>query len=156
MNENQWKMSLSLLFFWIKGSIKIDQRFVRVNLANTVLGIIPAGMNEQNIPLKNISAVVVSKKFKLLPMVIGLLIALAGLSLLGEDFIPALVMLVIGVLLFGSGIRTAMAIERSGGTVVIVVPFYEKAKLDVIAAEINEMLANDADKTDLGKYFDKK
>ena len=37
------EFSISLLFFWIKGKIEVDSRFVNTDLSNTILGVIPAG-----------------------------------------------------------------------------------------------------------------
>lgn len=46
------EFSTSLLFFWIKGRVDVDNRFVKTNLSNTLFGFIPAGKDQQNIPLK--------------------------------------------------------------------------------------------------------
>ena len=52
--------SMNLLFFWIKGKVEVDSRFVKTNLSNTILGFIPAGKDQQSIPLKNISGAILS------------------------------------------------------------------------------------------------
>ncbi len=49
---NKVVFSISLIFFWLKGEIEVDSRFVKTNLTNTILGIIPAGRDQQSIPLK--------------------------------------------------------------------------------------------------------
>ncbi len=57
------EFSTSLLFFWIKGRVDVDNRFVKTNLSNTLFGFIPAGKDQQNIPLKNISGAMLSTKY---------------------------------------------------------------------------------------------
>ena len=47
------KFSVSLLAFWVKGSIIADNNFVHIDMPNTVLfGLIPAGKNKKSIPLQ--------------------------------------------------------------------------------------------------------
>ena len=41
------KFAMSVLFFWVKGEVSVDSRFVRTNLSNTILGFIPAGRDSQ-------------------------------------------------------------------------------------------------------------
>lgn len=46
------EFALSILFFWVKGSVAVDSRFVKVNTANAILGIFPAGRDAETMPLK--------------------------------------------------------------------------------------------------------
>lgn len=48
----EFEFSTSLLFFWVKGKVEVDNRFVKTKLSNTLLGFIPAGKDQQSIPLK--------------------------------------------------------------------------------------------------------
>ena len=148
--------STSLLFFWIKGAVEVDNRFVKTNLSNTILGFIPAGKDEQSIPLKNISGSMLSSKYNIKAMIIGLILIFIGLGSLGESFIGALFWLIIGIGIAGSGIQTVLNIEKSGSPHYISVPFFEKAKILELNQYINTALAEDTDKTDLNLFFDKK
>jgi len=154
--EKKVTFSLSLLFFWIKGFISVDSRFVKVSKANNVLGFIPAGKDNQSIPLKNISSTTISSQYKIKAIIIGIIIIFASLSSMGSSFIGALILLLIGVGIFGSGIQTVLIIQRSGSDYFVPVPFFEKAKLLEMHDVINEVIANDIDKTDLNLFFDKK
>lgn len=148
--------STSLLFFWIKGAVEVDSRFVKTNLSNTILGFIPAGKDEQSIPLKNISGSMLSSKYNIKAIIIGLILILVGLGSLGQNFIGALLWLLIGIGIAGSGIQTILNIEKSGSPHYISVPFFEKAKISELNQYINTALAEDTDKTDLNLFFDKK
>ncbi|MGE8034596.1 hypothetical protein B1B04_02875 [Lysinibacillus sp. KCTC 33748] len=148
--------STSLLFFWVKGAVEIDNRFVKTNLSNTILGFIPAGKDEQNIPLKNISGSMLSSKYNLKAIIIGLFIISLGFSSMDGSLIGGLFWLIIGIGIAGSGIQTILSIEKSGTPYYISVPFFEKAKIQELNQYIHAALAEDTDKTDLNLFFDKK
>ncbi|GGE68550.1 hypothetical protein [Priestia taiwanensis] len=154
MKEIQF--STSLLFFWIKGKVEVDNRFVKTNLSNTFLGFIPAGKDQQNIPLKNISGAMLSTKYFIKPIILGLLMFLIGFGSLGDSFVFGLILLILGVGIAGSGIQTILHIEKSGKTDLISVPFFEKQKMQLLNNHIHDALADDTDKTDLNLFFDKK
>ncbi|MGD7007297.1 hypothetical protein [Metabacillus sp. 84] len=148
--------STSLLFFWVKGKVEVDGRFVKSKLSNTLLGFIPAGKDQQNIPLKNISGAMLSTKYLLKPMLLGILLFFIGLGSLGNEFLAGLLFLVFGVGIAGSGIQTILTVEKSGTPYFINVPFFEKQKMQELNDLIHNALADDTDKTDLNMFFDKK
>ncbi|MGC7613339.1 hypothetical protein ACP2XV_09380 [Staphylococcus epidermidis] len=150
------EFSLSILFFWIKGQLSVDSRFVKVNTANSILGIFPAGRDSETIPLKNISSTKLSSKYKIMPMIFGIIIMLIALSMIGSSFFSALIFFLIGALIFGSGMLNTLVIQRAGSDYLASVPFFEKGKLIAAQDQIEDALANDTDKTDLNQFFDKK
>lgn len=153
---NRIIFSVSLIFFWLKGEIEVDSRFVKTNLANTILGVIPAGRDQQSIPLKNISGSMLSTKYLVKPMLVGFVIALFGFSAMGNSFFSGLILLAAGVFLILSSIQTTLKIEKSGTPYEIHVPFFEKAKMQTLNVLIQNALANDTDKTDLNLFFEQK
>ena len=148
--------STSLLFFWVKGEVEVDNRFVKTKLSNTILGFIPAGKDQQSIPLKNISGALLSTKFFIKPFIIGLILLLMGLGSFADNFILGLILLILGIGIAGSGIQTILNIEKSGTPYLISVPFFEKQKMQLLNNSIHDALAEDTDKTDLNMFFDKK
>lgn len=148
--------SLSLLFFWVKGSINVDSRFVKYEGANTILGFIPAGKDTQTIPLKNISATRISSSYKIFPMLVGIILIFSALGAIGDSFIQGLILLLLGVGIFGNGIITILIIQRAGNDFYISVPFFDKGKLLKAQDLIEEGLSLDTDKTDLNQFFEKK
>ncbi|MDQ0271923.1 hypothetical protein [Cytobacillus purgationiresistens] len=150
------EFSTSLLFFWIKGKVEVDNRFVKTNLSNTLLGFIPAGKDQQNVPLKNISGAMLSTKYYIKPIILGLFIFFIGLGSLGNSFIFGLLLLILGIGIAGNGLQTILKIEKSGTPYLIMVPFFEKQKMQLLNNTIHDALAEDTDKTDLNLYFDRK
>ena len=107
------KFSVSLLAFWVKGSMSVDQNFLHINMPNTVLfGLIPAGKRKENTPLQGVSQVETNNSFKLGAMIFGVIIALAGIAEMQESGVAGLILLLIGILMFLSGIKTRLSFER--------------------------------------------
>ncbi|ASV67816.1 MULTISPECIES: hypothetical protein [Cytobacillus] len=148
--------STNLLFFWVKGKIEIDKRFIKTDLSNTILGFLPAGKDQQNIPLKNISGSMLSSKYYLKPMIFGLILFFIGMGVFANSFLMGLIFLILGVGIAGNGIQTILLIEKSGSPYIIRVPFFEKGKMQQLNNHIHDALADDTDKTDLNLFFDKK
>jgi hypothetical protein len=150
------EFSISLLFFWVKGEVEVDSRFVKTKLSNTILGFIPAGKDTQNIPLKNISGAMLSTQYLLKPIILGLILFLIGLGSFSNNLILALILLILGIGTAGSGIKTKLYIEKAGTSYFISVPFFEKQKMQYLNDIIHDALVDDTDKTDLNLFFDKK
>lgn len=150
------EFAISLLFFWVKGAVEVDNRFVKTRISNTILGVIPAGKDQQSIPLKNISGSMLSTKFFIKPFAIGFILILVGFGSMGENFIAGFILLLIGAVIAAGGIQTLLVIEKAGSPYQIYVPFFEKQKMHSLNNIIHEALSDDTDKTDLNMFFDKK
>ena len=150
------RFSISLLLFWLKGEIEVDSRFVKTKVANTILGFIPAGRDQQNIPLKNISGSMISTKFFFKPFAVGLFIIIASFAAFAETFAGGLVIMIVGLAIAANGIQTLLVIEKAGSPYILSVPFFEKQKMESINGVIHDALAADTDKTDLNMFFDRK
>lgn len=146
------EFSASALLFWIKGSIAVDYRFVRIIEQNTVLGMIPAGKHKQNIPLKNISDASINTSYQIKRFIIGIIIGFIGLGLLGSSAFWGFIVLLLGVFIFLNGIYTVLAIEKGGSNYIIQVPFYDKQKMIAAQNAIEQALTTDSDKTDYSLY----
>ncbi|MFM9745163.1 hypothetical protein ACKI2C_47240, partial [Streptomyces brasiliscabiei] len=108
--------------------------------------------NKQNIPLKNISGVSVNTSYKVKRFILGIIVALIGLSVLDSSALMGLIILLIGVATFLNGILTEIEIEKSGSSFVLYVPFFNKADIISIQQGIEQALSNDIDKTDMSLY----
>lgn len=146
------EFSASALLFWIKGSVSVDYRFVKVVEQNTVLGLIPAGSHKQNIPLKNISDASVDTSYSVKDFIFGIIIAFIGLAMFGSSALFGVILLLIGVGIFLNGIMTKLSIEKAGSAYEIQVPFYDKQSALDIQKAIEEALSTDIDKTDQSLY----
>ena len=147
--------SISLLLFWLKGGVEVDYHFIKTHIPNTVLGLFPAGANDWGIPLKNVSATVMQTSYRVLPMILGALIMFGSIPMLvdADTFLFALFLLLLGIVMIGSGFRTMLIIQRSGTDYTISAPFFEKGKLLEIKDAIDGGLSRDIDKTDLNRFF---
>lgn len=142
------KFSVSLLAFWVKGSMSVDQNFLHINMPNTVLfGLIPAGKRKENTPLQGVSQVETNNSFKLGAMIFGVIIALAGIAGMQESGVAGLILLLIGILMFLSGIKTRLSFERNGVRQSIDVPFFEGSKISEFADKVtNELTTYQVDR----------
>lgn len=133
--------AVSLLTPWVKGSITVDNAFIRVNIPNTVLfGLVPAGKNKDSSPLSGVTNVYTSKSYKLGAMFLGILLAIISFALFSTSFLLGLILLVIGVVLVAGGIRTTFTYERSGITKIIEFPFFEANHVDELEEQVTTKL----------------
>ncbi|MFH5811278.1 zinc-ribbon domain-containing protein [Companilactobacillus sp. FL22-1] len=144
--------SVSLVAFWVKGSITMDDSFLRVNMPNTVLfGLLPAGKTKDSSPLSGITNVYTSKSYKLGSIILGLVLIMAGLAMLGSVTFGALLMLLIGAAVLGGGIKTSFTYERSGIQKVIEFPFFEASRVDGLENQLTQKLAQFQDDRNVRK-----
>lgn len=137
------KFSVSLLAFWVKGSMSVNDRFLNIDMPNTVFfGLIPAGKEKEKTPLSGITNVTTSSSFKMGSMIFGAIIALGGFAAMGQDGLGGLIIALIGILMVLSGIKTSFSFERSGIRQQIDVPFFESSKVGSFVDEVNSKIAN--------------
>lgn len=133
--------SVSLIAFWVKGSITLDDSFLHVNMPNTILfGLLPAGKNKDSSPLSGITNVYTSKSYKLGSIFLGAILVILGFTLMGSSFFGALITMLIGAAVLGSGIKTSFTYERSGITKVIEFPFFEAHRVDELEDKLTSKL----------------
>lgn len=124
-NSKGDQFAVSLLTPWIKGTMDIDESFLRIDMPNTVLfGMLPAGKSKDSTPLSGVTNVYTSNSYKIGAIILGAFVLL-GLSMIGSSIVGALILILIGVAIFGSGIKTTFSYERSGIAKSIDVPFFE-------------------------------
>lgn len=151
IQEKKVDFSISLLFFWVKGHMSADYRFVKIETANTVLGVIPAGSDNRSIPLNQISDASINTSYSGGAMFIGAMLVLMGLSFMNGNGSAAgvgIIIAAIGVVLIAGGVKTRLCIQRAGNDYNVFVPFYEKNKMVEMAEVINSAIAVSVDKTD--------
>lgn len=124
-NSKGNQFAVSLVTPWIKGTMDIDESFLQIDMPNTVLfGMLPAGKSKDSTPLSGVTNVYTSNSYKIGAIILGAFILL-GLSMIGSSIVGALILILIGVAIFGSGIKTTFSYERSGIAKSIDVPFFE-------------------------------
>lgn len=124
-NSKGDQFAVSLVTPWIKGTMDIDESFLQIDMPNTVLfGMLPAGKSKDSTPLSGVINVYTSNSYKIGAIILGAFVLL-GLSMIGSSIVGALILILIGVAIFGSGIKTTFSYERSGIAKSIDVPFFE-------------------------------
>ncbi|MEK1343055.1 DUF2892 domain-containing protein [Limosilactobacillus fermentum] len=124
-NSKGDQFAVSLLTPWIKGTMDIDESFLQIDMPNTVFfGMLPAGKSKDSTPLSGVINVYTSNSYKIGAIILGAFVLL-GLSMIGSSIVGALILILIGVAIFGSGIKTTFSYERSGIAKSIDVPFFE-------------------------------
>ena len=124
-NSKGDQFAVSLLTPWIKGTMDIDESFLQIDMPNTVLlGMLPAGKSKDSTPLSGVINVYTSNSYKIGAIILGAFVLL-GLGMIGSSIVGALILILIGVAIFGSGIKTTFSYERSGIAKSIDVPFFE-------------------------------
>jgi hypothetical protein len=144
--------SVSLVAFWVKGSITMDDSFLRVNMPNTILfGLLPAGKTKDSSPLSGITNVYTSKSYKLGSIILGAILIMVGLAMFGASAFAALIALVIGAAVLGGGIKTSFTYERSGIEKTIEFPFFEASRVDGLENQLTQKLAQFQDDRNVRK-----
>lgn len=139
--------AVSLVTPWIKGNMYVSpDGFLKIKMQNTILfGMIPAGMTKDSSPLGNVSNVSSNKEFKIGRIFLGLIIAIGGLMALSSSPLVGIVLALIGVGIFGSGIITVFAYERNGVEKRVYLPFFEANHV----AEFEEQVL-----AEIAKFYD--
>ncbi|CAM3105712.1 DUF2892 domain-containing protein [Leuconostoc rapi] len=145
--SNNKDFAVSLVTPWIKGNMYVSpDGFLKIKMQNTILfGMIPAGMTKDSSPLGNVSNVSSNKEFKIGRIFLGLIIAIGGLMALSSSPLVGIVLALIGVGIFGSGIITVFAYERNGVEKRVYLPFFEANHV----AEFEEQVL-----AEIAKFYD--
>ncbi|WP_406832487.1 hypothetical protein ABEG17_06595 [Pedococcus sp. KACC 23699] len=127
--------SPSPVLFWLKTEMTVTEKRISGRQPNTFAGIIPVGASQILYPLKQVSSIGVETRVRPIRVAVGAILALAGLLTLGSSVGAALMLIVIGALLFLGGLRAAMAVtNNAGNTSYVTVTLFEKARLEAFAS----------------------
>lgn len=132
-----------LLTFYLKGTITVEQNFLKLKVPNTILTLIPLGSRNHSIPVHQLSSVASSFHLNLKNFLVGIIETLIGLAFLGDSIAFALVLLLVGISTVITSFITQLVVDTTSGTT-YVIPFliFEKAKAEQAEQIINDMIAN--------------
>lgn len=135
------KMPTSIATFYIKAHIVATNKRFLAHFPNVVLGLLPLWFENVNLPIKQISTVTIQVKYYLLRLIIGALLMMWSLGSISKD--PGMVLLLlIGIVLFGSGMSPHIFVRGTGGeTVSIPVVFWKKSEAQKFVQELNRTIA---------------
>ena len=154
----------SLLYFWVKGSLEVDEHFVKTGLRNSILlGLVPAGADNSSIPLDNISTVNVSSSYHISEIIGGIIISLialvflfislVNLSLIG--IVISILVILFGIGVFDDGIQIHLNINKHADTTMLRVPFFEKENLIAFSKHIEAAIRKNMDNRNVAKATEK-
>ena len=142
----QFSFIMSLLTFYIKGHVEVDSNFVKVNVPDTFLGLIPYGGIKNTISVNQISSVTTGFKIHFLRLFFGIIFTSPGLIALsaassGGEFLTGLIWFLLGANIIISSFSTYVAIAcTSSGGIKIPIFIIERGKPEAIAAAINNAI----------------
>lgn len=155
------KYVTSLLTFYLKGEISAEQNLIKFKNPNTILGLIPLGSKKESIPINHIASTQSNFKFKLKKFILGIIFAIFSFfsfSLLGVEggFIGFSIMLIIAVNFVLNAFEIVLQINTIFGTTRTIKFFiFDKAKAQSAENQINAMIAQRLDDTNIRKQTDK-
>ncbi len=146
----------SLLTFYLKGEISKKDNFVSLKIPNTILGLIPLGARTENIPINQISLVGTSFHLLVGRLLLGLIAALIGLSVIENSFIFAIIMILVGVLTVINSFQTIFTVDlTSGRNITLSFVIFEKSKAAQAEQEINRLISARIDDTNTRQQTDR-
>jgi hypothetical protein len=137
------QFTTNLVLAWLKTDFSLtNKRFIGFQ-SNTLFGVFPLGKKEITYPLKNIAGVGVSTKFHFKRFIIGLILAIVGLSMMGNSFLGGLILFLIGALpLLNSFTSTLNVTNNAGQSHFLEMSILEKNKVQDFVNDINVTVAD--------------
>jgi len=146
----------SLLTFYLKGEIRHEQNFIKIKKPNTILSLIPLGSKTNTMPINQISSVETNFKLLFKPFLVGLIIAIVGLTLLSDSFVGGVVVFLIGAAMVINSFQTELHVNLTSGKVEYVFfLIFEKKKAEMAAEQINTLISNRMDDTNTRVHTEK-
>ncbi|MBQ9604687.1 MAG: hypothetical protein IJR45_04655, partial [Firmicutes bacterium] len=154
--KKEFNFSTSFIFAYLRGKAEVTERDIKLDMPNTIAHIIPMGVQNQVIPLRNISSASAGLSIRGIFILIGiafLMLTKFSFSLINSpsDFFQWLLFPFLSILSFMHAFVYILTIQRSGNNFFIQVPFYETKKIRDFSSAITEALNYEADKTDIIK-----
>lgn len=106
----------SLLTFYLKGEITVEQNFLKLRRPNTILSLIPLGCRKYNIPINQIASVGTNFHLLLFNFLIGIVVFIFGISLTASGSLFGILLLIMGFSIFINSFQTELEISTTSGT----------------------------------------
>lgn len=133
--------SFSLVLFFLKTKVAVTNRRFVGEAPNTWLGLIPVGSKQITFPLGNIASAGTSTRVKMRRIILGLILVIIGLA--GAQESPgALVLALLGLVLFLSAFETAIDITNNAGQhIVLPILLTQKGEAQSLISKVNQAIA---------------
>ncbi len=150
------KFTTSLLTFYLKGSIEGNEHFVNFQIPNTILGMIPLGSRTDNLATNQIASTTTNFKLQIKQLLIGLLVILFGIDCMAENILISLILFAVGASTLVDAFECNLVVlTTSGQSLLIDFLIFEKEKAIEASQEINTLIAERIDDTNVRVHTDK-
>lgn len=147
---------VSLLVFYLKAKISLEDNFIRIQNPNTILKVIPLGSHKKTVAINQIASVDSNFKMDFFSFLFGLLILFFGFSMMKDSFIGGLIVLLWGALTAISSFSTVMTIKTTAGESVMMGVFvFEKSKLENVISTIEKFISQRLNDTNVRIHSEK-
>lgn len=148
----------SLLTFYMKGEISVEQNFVKFKDPNSILGLIPLGSKKENIPINQIASTQSNFKVKFGKLIVAVVILLFAIMMFGEEngAVGGILFLIIA----GNTILNAFEVDlqvnlTSGQKRLIDFFIFEKSKAELAERSINALISDRLNDTNARQQTDR-
>ncbi|MBP3223582.1 MAG: hypothetical protein J6M18_06650 [Actinomycetaceae bacterium] len=150
----------SLLTFYIKGEIKIEQNFIIFKIPNTLLGLIPFGKKVDRYPIDSIASISTNFDLKLGKLILGIIAAIASFYLMSEfkfnSLVGGLIVLFLAVNWIIDAFETNLVVTTTAGEVKLIdFLIFEKNKAERATQQIRMMISNRLSDTNVREQTDR-
>ena|SRR2546428_1633448 len=140
----------SLPYFFLKTTVELTDRRLVFERPNTMLGVIPIGKQKDTLPLRNVASVGTSTRIGFVQLILGILLALGGVSQLGKPTVGSIIVLALGVLLILNAFQAKFRVTTNGGDKHFArIAATEKGKAQAFADQVNTTIAAREDGTNV-------
>ncbi len=146
----------SLLTFYLKGEIQQEQNFVNLKKPNTILGLIPLGAKKDSIPVTQLASVESSFNLHFGRLLIGVIIAIVGFSMLADSFMMGLILLIVGANQAITAFETVLTIKTTAGDIkTISFLIFDKGAAELAEKQIRQIISDRLDDTNNRRQTDR-
>ena len=141
----------SLLTFYLKGKISWDETLVKLSTPNTILGLIPLGSKNENIPVNQISSTESNFKLKIGKLLLGIVVFIFALSSFGTatsneaaaSIILGVILLIVAANLVLDAFEIDLTLKMTSGEIRNIDFFiFDKEKANIASHNINKIIVN--------------
>jgi hypothetical protein len=137
----------SIVHFFLKTTVALTDRRLVFERPNTLLGLIPIGMQKDTLPLRNVASVGTSTKIGVWRLLLGIILAIVGVA---QGFPNGLFAIVVGLLLILSAFQATLKVTTNGGDKNVArIAVTEKSKAQTFADQVNTTIAAREDGTNV-------
>ena len=146
----------SLLTFYLKGEVSVDDNFVKVTKPNTILKCIPLGTNSKSIPINQLASVDSNFSLDFKSLILNLIVVYIGSSVKDSSAFLGILLILLGIGGAINAFQTVMTFKTSSGEAVTMdVVVFEKAKVEECKAKVEGLLVSHLDNINVRKHAEK-